>query len=385
MKIGFSAQLLGKAVVYRGGIGTYIRQLLRALPEVAEERGHELHVFWTSEGYRHVAELGPTDGRMRHHVYRLPQGHVLLRKLWEQLVLPVGARRCGMDVVHLPDHVVPFLPPARGVVATLHDAAPILMPETFGRVLGPYKALSIRLTARLATRIIAISQATKRDLVRLAGARPERVHVVYYGLNPVFRPVTDPARLAAVRARYRLPERFLIYVGTIEPRKNVDRILQGYALARARHGVQVPLVLAGQRGWLYQDTVALPERLGISEHVRWTDYIPQHDLPAVYSQATALVFPTLYEGFGLPLLEAMACGTPVITANVSAMPEVVGDAALLVDPLNVEEIGAAIDRVSADPELRARLAVAGPNRARQFTWERAARETVAVYEEAVRC
>lgn len=385
MRIAVGAQLLSYPRAQRGGLGTYMREILPALCESATQRGHELAIFWGREGPALTRELGLENNGVRHYFSRFPLRQSQVRLLWEQLALPLVARQASPDVFHFLDHVMPIAPLAARTVVTIHDATPIRMPETFGALRGRYKGLMVRLSARLATRVIAISQATREDLIKLAGAPPNRIRVVYNGVNPVFRPISQPEVLAAVRARNGLPDRFLIYVGTIEPRKNVDRILEGYALARKRHGVRVPLVLVGQRGWLYDGALKLPDQLGIREHIVLTDYIPLADLPAVYSQCEALVFPTLFEGFGLPPLEAMACGAPVITSNVSSLPEVVGDVGLLVNPLSTQEIAAAIHRVLTDQELRARLAEAGPRRAGQFTWDRAARETVAVYEEAARC
>jgi glycosyltransferase involved in cell wall biosynthesis len=326
--------------------------------------------------------LGIDRSSAIHHVSRLPLRRYQVRLPWEQVVLPIAVRRAGVDVFHFLDHVMSFAPPAPRTVVTIHEAATIRMPETFGPVRGRWKRMMARRSAQHASRVIANTEFTRRDLQELAGAPPERTRVVYYGLQPNLRREHDPDVLRTVRERYGLPERFFVYVGTIEPRKNVDRIIQAYALARQRDGVNIPLVLAGQKGWFFEGTVALPTKLGIAEHVIFTDYVSPADLPAVYSQTEALVFPTLYEGFGLPVLEAMACGAPVITSNVSSLPEVAGDAGILVDPLSVEEIATALGRVSSDSALRARLATDGPKRARTFTWERAARETVAVYEEA---
>jgi glycosyltransferase involved in cell wall biosynthesis len=237
----------------------------------------------------------------------------------------------------------------------------------------------LRLSLRSSMLVIADSEATKRDLVSRLGIAGDRIRVVYLGVGPEFHPVSDGDE---ARMRLRLPQRYLIYVGRLEPRKNVKRLIQAYALAR-RQGVDIPLVLAGQPSWLYRDVLELPRKLGIEEHVLVTGFVPYEDLPAVYSLAVAVLFAPLYEGFGLPVLEAMACGTPVVTSNVSSPPEIAGHAALLVDPLDVEELAAAIVRVADERELRERLAAAGPRRASAFSWARTARETVAVYEEAV--
>jgi glycosyltransferase involved in cell wall biosynthesis len=384
MRLGVGAELLSYPLARRGGIGIYLRNILAALPEAARERGHALEVFWGREGPELARELGLLERPgVTHRVSAFPLERGMVRLPWEHLALPLAARRRRVDVFHFLDHIVSVVPAARRSVVTIHDLATILYPQTYSRFRATYNALMTRMAVRLAACVIAISEATRRDLVRRLGVPEERVRVIHYGLNPLFGPVEDARASADALARHGLPERFLIYVGTLEPRKNVDRLIEAYALAR-RQGVQVPLVLAGQRGWKYAATLRRPEELGIAEHVLFRDYIPQPDLPAVYSRTDALVFTTLYEGFGLPPLEALACGAPVITSNVSSLPEVVGDAGLLVDPRRVEAIAEAIVRVATDAPLRARLAEAGPRRAAQFSWERAARETVAVYEDAAR-
>ena len=221
--------------------------------------------------------------------------------------------------------------------------------------------------------MIAISQATKDDLVAHYGVPKEKIPVVYHGVEPRFRPTPDPA----VPARYGLPSRYFLYLGTLQPRKNLERLLQAYAQLSG----DVPaLVLAGAKGWYFERIAAAIAALGLGERVFLPGYVPDEDVPALLTGALALVFPSLYEGFGLPVLEAMACGTPVVTANTSSLPEVVGEAGLLVDPLRVDEIAAAMQRLLADEALRAELSRRGLERAGLFSWDRCARETLAVLE-----
>ncbi len=383
MRIGIGASLLSYPRAQKGGLGSYMRNLLAALPEAAN--GHQLTVYWGREGHELAPRLGLAGRGLRHHYSRLPLRRRPLRLPYEQLALPLAAREDRVRVFHFLDHVSSLIPPAPRVVVTIHDIMTLLFPETFGKYRAAYKTLMTRVSVLAAARVIAISEATKRDLVEKMGVRPEKIRVVHYGLNPSFKPVCDPAAKAAAREKYGLPERFLIYVGTLEPRKNTERIIESYAIARQRYGITAPLVLAGQKGWLYERTLVLPTELGIEGQVRLTGYVDPADLPALYSQCEAFVFPTLYEGFGLPPLEAMACGAPVVASNVSAMPEVIQEAGLLVNPYDCDAIAAAIHRVTTDQPLRARLAEAGLRRARAFSWQRAARETVAVYEETAGC
>jgi len=381
MQIGIGGQLLSYPRALYGGIGTYLRGILAALPAVAEERGHTLRIFVDRAALPVLAELGMNRPVVRHELTRFPLANSKVRLPWEQTVLPLNARRSRVDVFHFLDHVVSLAGVGSGSVVTIQDVAPILLPETYGSFRGRYKGMMTRLAARRANLIIASSEATKNDVVRLCGVPAAKVRVVYLGVDPIFHPPDDPKALVDVRERYRLPERFLLYVGRIEPRKNIDRILRGYAMARTRHGVRIPLVISGKPSWLYEDILRLPEQLGIGDAVQMrTDFFPQSDLPALYGLADALVFPTLYEGFGLPVLESLACGTPVITSNLSSLPEVAGAGGLLVNPLDVEAIADAIGQIVEDRGLRERLIASGIAHARGFTWEHTARETVAIYE-----
>jgi glycosyltransferase involved in cell wall biosynthesis len=210
------------------------------------------------------------------------------------------------------------------------------------------------------------------------------VRVIYLGHSPAFRPIADATELARIRARYALPDRFILYLGTIEPRKNLVMLLDAYEMLRTRDEAAPPLVLAGRPGWRCEPVLRRGRERGLEGQVRFTDWVADDDLPAIVNAAAAFVYPSLYEGFGLPPLEAMACGTPVLCSNTSSLPEVVGDGGLLLDPHDARAWAAALARVLSDECLRADLRARGLAQARQFSWERTARETLAVYHSLAR-
>jgi glycosyltransferase involved in cell wall biosynthesis len=269
---------------------------------------------------------------------------------------------------------------------TIHDLGYLAFPEAHTARRRLELDLTTRWSLRAARRVIAISGATRDDLVRHYGADPARVSVVHHGLSAAFQPTPDPD----VLARYDLDAPYMLYVGTVQPRKNLTRLIEAFAMASvlieqqsaaadAGHTPQAPLlVIAGRMGWCTEAIEQRAAALGVGGMVRFLGYVPDADLPALLSGALAFLFPSLYEGFGMPVLEAMACGTPVLTSTTSALPEVAGNAALLVDPADTDAIAAAIARLAADTGLRADLRARGLTRAAQFTWERCAHETLGV-------
>jgi len=237
----------------------------------------------------------------------------------------------------------------------------------------------VPLYCRAADAFIAVSHAVKADVVRCVGVDPGKVYPIHNGFDPqLFQPVRDPGRLAAVRARYSLPERFILWAGQIESRKNVARMLEAFALVQ--NEIPHTLVMAGERRWNTRAELAGIERLGLTQRILFPGWIEHGDLAAVYSLADLFLFPSLYEGFGIPLIEAMACGCPIVTANTCAPPEVVAGAGVLVDPASVADIAAGIRRGLADERLRAELIARGLERAKDFSWDRCARQVLAVFD-----
>jgi len=374
--IGLNAHLLSLAETYRGaGINRYIHNLLTHLPLVDPDN-------------RYTVFLGDrrfTSSDLALKLSRLPTHKPVVRIFWEQAVQPFALKKEGVDLLHALAFVTPLLSPCPSVV-TIYDLGFLLYPESFKRSKRFYLSLFTRLSARRARRIIAISESTKRDVVHLLGVSPERVEVIYCGIEGAFHPMPQD-QVAAFRSKRGLPERFILFVGTIEPRKNLTTLLEAYAMLRRDVRDQeignLHLVIGGAKGWFYQDVFARVEELGLEGEVMFPGYIPAGELPLWYNAAELFVYPSLYEGFGLPPLEAMACGTPVVASNTSALPEVVGEAGLTVDPLDVEGLAEAMRRVLGDEAFRQEMRERGLRRAEGFSWTKTAQETVQVYRRAM--
>ena len=374
MRIGINAHLLSFGESYRAaGISRYIRNLVAYLPTALGEDGATVFL-----GDRQIPPELRGPG-LDFAFTRLPTVRPQARILWEQAIAPVECTRRRLDVFHSTAYALPFLLPTRSVV-TIHDLSFLLMPQALKRWNASYLAAMTRRAARQADRVICVSESTRRDVVRLLGIPEAKTRVVYHGIEPEFRPLSD-AEVAAFRTRHGLPEQFALYLGTLEPRKNLPNLLHAYARARREHGVSTPLVLGGGKGWGYEVIFRLVEDLGLGDAVRFPGYLPLAELPLWYNAASLFAYPSRYEGFGMPALEAMASGTPVLTTDSSSLPEVVGDAALRVAPDDVAGMSEALGRALGDEALRRDLRERGLRQAARFTWESAARQTVDVYRE----
>ncbi|HEU5423624.1 MAG TPA: glycosyltransferase family 1 protein [Nitrolancea sp.] len=371
VRIAVLAHLLNFQPGFRqAGVSRYIERLLAALPAAAPE--DEIVVFAGRGATKATAAFDPA---LRWLPSRLPTERPGVRILWEQFAAPPALARERIELVHAPVNVAPVLA-GRPAVVTVHDLAFLRYPEQYPGTKQRYLRWMTRRSVEHAARVIAVSEHTRRDLLNFYHVAPERVVVVPNGVGPEFRPGDDPAEARALRATHNLPDEFVLFVGTLQPRKNLLGLLRAWA----RVETAAPLVIVGAPGWQYQPIFDEVRVLGIGERVIFTGY--SGDLASWYRAATVFVYPSLYEGFGLPVVEAMACGTPVVTSNVSSLPEVAGDAALMVDPTDQDALAGAIARLLESPELRATLRERGLARAAAFSWERTARETVAVYHSA---
>ena len=375
-RIGLIGHLLSFELTYRqAGVSRYTEALVRELPNVGPD---EQYVVFTG-GERPPVSRGFDPGIEWVHS-RLPTGKPEARILWEQTVGTTIARRHRLDLIHAPVNVTPLVTGAPRVV-TIHDIAFHLYPEQYPGAKQRYLRLMTRLSVQRATRVIAVSEATRQDVIRYYGAKPSQVVTVPNGVPADYHPL-PPDEVAEFRAREGLPERFILFVGTLQPRKNLETLLRAYAQVADDIGWE--LVVVGATGWAYDPIFETARSLGLAERVRFAGYVPGEDLPRWYNAAGMFVYPSLYEGFGLPLLEAMACGTPVIAANTSSLPEVVGDAGLLVDPRDADELAGAIRRLAESASLREDLSARGRQRAAAYSWRRTAEETLAVYRDVMR-
>jgi glycosyltransferase involved in cell wall biosynthesis len=282
------------------------------------------------------------------------------------------------SLFHATEHLLPRLRSISSVF-TLHDTAYLNYPEYHLPQNRYYLRWMMPRFLKSASAVIAVSEHTRQDAERHYRLDASKIHVIPEAVEARFRPLDDAAILAATRARFNLPDRFILFLGTLEPRKNLVVLLEAYALVRAVCG-DVGLVIAGGKGWLYESFFEKLRSLQLEAHVRLTGHVPDADLPALLSCAEVFAFPSLFEGFGLPPLEAMACGVPVVCSNAASLPEVVGDAGIQLAPDDVREWAATLLRLLNDAPARADLRMRGLERARAFTWEAAARKTWAVYE-----
>jgi glycosyltransferase involved in cell wall biosynthesis len=372
--IGLSAHLLSGRATYRSaGIHHYLSILLAHLPATASGLRLTAFVGPSADVETQHAASSPAAS-LRLHRSRWPTGRPAVRILWEQLALPWIARQARLDALHALAFVAPALAPCRTIV-TVYDLSFLHYPAYFRLANRLYLQTFTGPSCRRAAHVIAISRSTKDDVVRQFGLPPERVSVVYPGCEPQYRPL-PPAQVEAFRQARGLPPKFILYLGTLEPRKNVAALVRAFTAAR-RPGLK--LVLAGAEGWLFDDLYRTIEQSGLAGDVILPGYVPAEDKPLWYNAAHLFVYPSEYEGFGLPVLEALACGVPVVAADTSSLPEVAGSAACLVPPRDPAALAEALDALLADAPRRAELAAAGPAQAARFSWPEAAARTAAVY------
>jgi glycosyltransferase involved in cell wall biosynthesis len=380
MKIGINTYFFKFTA---SGSGQYLLQLLQALAEVDQENTYILlspqpvsEKIGTLLKFPYVVTPVPRLARRNASIEKL---------LWEQFTAPLAAHKAGVDLLHVPYFAPPFFPSSPGVI-TIHDVIPLRLPQyRTDPKMKAYLQLITR-AARKATLIITVSQHAKRDMLDTLKIPAERIRVIYEAAGDEYHPISNPAVLSKVRSHYRLHSRYILYLGGLDQRKNVPQLVRAFAQLYQQLGdPDLQLLIAGnpdkQSGSLFPDPRPVAAELGITDQIIYR-FIEEEDKPAIYSGASVFVFPSLYEGFGLTPLEAMSCGTPVICSNRTSLPEVVGDAAIILDPDNIHELVEAMHAVLTNSELRADLHARSLQRAAQFNWHQTAVETIATFEEA---
>lgn len=371
MRIAIDAHSVGTGL---GGNETYATNLIEALADVDSSNQYTVYVT-TREARQRFSNRWPN------FTVRSTRPHTPLIRI--PLTLSAEIRRRPVDVLHV-QYTAPLLVPCP-VVATIHDLAFEHLPETFKRRSWMQMRMTVRHTAKTAAHIITGSEFSRQDIIDTYKISPSRITVIPEAAPAVFAPANQ-AEIERVRRAYGIDDEYILAVGSIQPRKNLVRLMAAYSHLRLRSSqAKLPrLVLVGKCAWLYNETLRSIDELELQKSVTLTGYVPESDLPGLYSGALCFVYPSYFEGFGLPPLEAMKCGAAVIVGNKTSLPEVVGDAAVLVDPFDVSAIGSAIERVITDSSLRASLQAKGLERAKLFDWRETARKTLAVYEKVVR-
>ena len=358
-------------IVYQTGVSRYTVQLVKNLLKVDPENRY---VFYAgSLRLRSVIRSFYAEIKQRRtRLVLTPFSPLLADWWWNRLRLfPIETLTGPLDVFHSSDWTQPKARAAK--VTTIHDLTAIKFPKTHHPRVVRVHRRRLQLVKKECQLVITDSQATKKDLINL-GFDPQKIRVVYLAASDDFKPVKDKSKIAAVLRRYGIKRNFVFNVGTLQPRKNLPRLIKAFKLLQRQHP-HLQLVISGQFGW--------GEKVKPVENVVLTGFVPDQDLAVLYSAASCFVYPSLYEGFGLPVLEALSCGCPVITSNLSSLPEVAGDAALLVDPRRPAKIAEAIHRLLSQPTLRKKLSEKALSQAKRFSWEKTARQTLQVYQEAL--
>ena len=369
------------SAVWQGaGIGRYCRELVQALVELDEENEYVLFVAGRpppDQRQTLQARFG-TCPNVRLRLAPIPERWLV--RLWHrlQVPLPVEMFTGPLDIFHSPDFT---LPPVRNAkkLLQIHDLSFLRVPEHADPRLRRFLETVVPRCVQQANLVLADSQHTKRDTVELLQVPSDRVMVILGAVEPGFHPVRDEQELERVRACYDLPESFILGLSTLEPRKNFIGLIEAYDMLVGRTAAPHHLVIGGGKGWLYEDIFRRVAELGLEDRVHFLGFVAEENLPALYTLADVFAYPSFYEGFGLPVLEAMACETPVVASNASSLPEVVGEAGLMVSPADTEGLARALERILTDPSLREMLVAHGRDQASRFTWERAARQLLSAY------
>lgn len=370
LRIGIDAHSVGTGL---GGNESYATNLIEALAEIDTVNRYTIYVT-----RREAVER--FSNRWSNFLVRPTLPHTPFIRI--PLTLSAELRKNPVDVLHVQFTAPPFAPCP--VVVSIHDLSFEHLPQTFKRRSRTQLRITVRRSARNAAQVVALSQFARSDIIKTYGIPAEKISVIPLAASSGFGPVEDQGELQRVRHTYGIESDYILTVGSIQPRKNLPRLIAAYSsLRRSQPEVKLPqLVLVGKFAWLYDETLRTIKELDLSDAVVVTGYVPEADLPALYSGALCFVYPSFFEGFGLPPLEAMKCGAPVIVSNNTSLPEVVGQAGILVDPLDVNDIASAIKKVISNSNLRSQLRVKGFERAQLFDWQETARQTVAIYEKA---
>jgi glycosyltransferase involved in cell wall biosynthesis len=360
------------------GIGRYTRGLVGALANLDSQNQYTLIVSKDSP----LESLFPLPSNFTLKV--LPLSERLLTILWHRLNLPLAIDRWAgpFDLFHSPDFVLPPLGKTPGLL-TVHDLSFMKHPDGAAPKLRRWLNKVVPDSVARAHHILADSQSTKYDLQTLLGVNPAKISVVGAGVEPRFKPINNPEILNRVRQRYHLPDQFILSLGTLEPRKNFEGLIHAFNNLQADFP-KLHLVIAGGKGWLYNSIFTAAAQSSATERIHLIGFVADEDLPALYSLAHIFAFPSHYEGFGIPVLEAMACGTPVVTADNSSLPEIAGQAALLVPAIDIEALTEVLGLFYTDPSLRERCIRAGLDRPPKFTWAGAAQKLLAIYQQITR-
>jgi glycosyltransferase involved in cell wall biosynthesis len=358
----------------RSGVGNYVLHLVQNLRQV--DPGP---IYYFLAQKKNLSLLGNLAREQNPLLTIFSHENHPLSDFWEHFILPIRLKRMGINVFHGPASLIPFRKNHCGLIVTIHDLVAFLFPETIPLKYGAYMRYLLRQAVKRADKIIAVSYHTKKDLIQILKVPSEKIVVIHEAPSPIFYPYDKKEAQVRLKQRYGITKKFIYHLGNIEPRKNLIVLLEAFTRVCQDLGDEYQLVVSGQKGWLTRSLSHFLINYPAKDQVLFTGYVPMEDIPLFMNGAELFVFPSLYEGFGLPVLEAMSCGTPVISSNRSSIPEIVGLAGVLVDPTDIRELADSIIGLLRNPEEKMRLSQLGKEQSARFSWDEVARKTLDVY------
>jgi len=358
----------------RSGVGNYVLNLIQNLRQVDPDP-----VYYFLAQKKNLSLLGNLAREQNPLLTIFSHENHPLSDFWEHFILPIRLERMGINVFHGPASLIPFRKDHCGLVVTIHDLVAFLFPETIPLKYGAYMRYLLRQAVKKADKIIAVSYHTKQDLIRILKVPLDKIVVIHEAPSPIFSPYDKKEARARLKQQYGITKKFIYHLGNIEPRKNLIVLLEAFTRVCQDLGNEYQLVVSGQKGWLTRSLSHFLKNYPAQDQVLFTGYVPMEHIPLFMNGAELFIFPSLYEGFGLPVLEAMSCGTPIISSNRSSIPEIVGSAGILVDPTDIQELADRIIGLLRNPEEKRRLSQLGKEQSALFSWHEAARKTLDVY------
>jgi glycosyltransferase involved in cell wall biosynthesis len=358
----------------RSGVGNYVLHLTQNLKQVDPDSDYYFLAF-----KKNLPLLGPLDEQKNPLLTIFSHESHPLGDFWEHFILPLRLLKKKIDIFHGPASLIPFRKDHFKTVVTIHDLVAFLFPETIPLKYGAYMRYLLRHAVKKADKIISVSYHTQEDLIKILKVPKEKIAVIHEAPSPIFRPLEPEEVRSVLASRYGLRKKYIYHLGNIEPRKNLIKLLEAFTIVGREMGTEYQLVVSGQKGWLIRSLTRFLKTYPMRDQLFFTGYIPHEDLPYFMNGAELFVFPSLYEGFGLPVLEAMRCGTPVISSNQSSIPEIMGSAGVLVDPTNVPMLADKIIELLRNQEEREHLSRLGQAQAACFSWTEVAQKTLQVY------